>query len=98
MGLGVSNQENTVILNIAGGYIWQKKDANGNAIAESHPQFRTQEYEFSGERKTRSGAQYDDFTGKVVKVEIADGTYGEQLKLQWKAVVKNTLFQLGQTI
>jgi hypothetical protein len=95
MGLGVSNQENTVFLNIAGGYIWQKKDANGNAIAESHPQFRAQEYEFSGEKKTRSGAQYDDFTGKVVRVEIADGTYGEQLKVTMESGGEKYTFSTG---
>lgn len=78
-GLGKSNEENSIYLAIAGGKVWQKKDANGNAIEDSHPDYATQEYEFSGETKVRSGAMFNHFSGKVTKVEVKQGKFGEQL-------------------
>ena len=78
-GLGKSSNEETIYLGIAGGKVWRKLDDNGNKITKDHPDYREQEYEFSGETRVRSGAQYDNFTGTVFRVEIKDGNYGEQL-------------------
>ena len=90
MGLGTSNDgEKGLYLAIAGGFIWDRK------ADESHPQFRTQEYEFSGETKTRQGAQYSDFTGTVSKVEVKQGTYGEQLLVTMESGGENYIFSLG---
>ena len=90
MGLGTTSEaQNGLFLAIAGGFIWDRK-ADG-----SHPQFKTQEYEFSGETKVRKGAQYADFTGNVSRVEIKNGQFGEQLLVTMESGGENYIFSLG---
>lgn len=93
-GLGKSDKDSSIYLGIAGGYIWQKKDKDNNVITSDHPDFAVQEYEFSGEVKQRSGAQFKNFLGDVVKVEVKDGKFGEQLNVTMLANGESYTFSM----